>query len=172
MNRSQPPILRLLLASLGSMLAFAGGGGTVVVKGRPFLAEVAVTANEKARGLMYRQGLAKDRCMIFLGDEESLRPVQTRYHLIAVDVAWVGADGTVVELAEQLPPRPGRAGAEGPGHGGLTPSMHYVQFAAGSLRRLGLRKGDRIAWDLKLDDGTLVTGGARGGTRTKGKKRR
>lgn len=161
---------RILLASLATVLAFAGGGGTVVVKGRPFLAEVAVTDIEKARGLMYRQGLAKDRCMIFLGDEDALRPVHLRNHLIAIDVAWVGMDGTVVETAERLPPP--RPGADSPAHGGLTPSRHYLQFAGGSLRRLGLRKGDRIAWELTLDDGTLVKGGARGGTRTKGKPRK
>ena len=163
---------RILLVSLGSVLLFAGGGGTVVVKGRPFLAEVAVTASEKARGLMYRQGLAKDRCMIFLGEEDAPHPVRMRNYLIALDVAWVGADGVVVETAEHLPPRPARSSEDGPTHGGLVLSRHYVQFAAGSLRRLGLRKGDRIGWDLRLDDGTEVKGGATGGARGRRKQRK
>lgn len=161
---------RWLLASFGSVAAVAGGGGTVVVKGRPFLAEVAVTATERTRGLIYRQGLAKDRCMFFLGEADGPQPVQTRNHLIALDVAWVGADGTVVETAEQL--RPQSAGTQGPAHGGAAASRHYVQFAAGSLRRLGLRKGDRIGWDLVLDDGTPVKGGATGVLRGKRKNRK
>lgn len=115
---------RILLASLASVLAFAGGGGTVMVKGRPFLAEVAVTVAERSRGLMYRQGLAKDRCMVFLGDAEGPQPVHTRNHLIALDVAWLDADGTVVEIAEHL--RPQRPGAEGPAHEGTALSRHYV----------------------------------------------
>lgn len=163
---------RGLLAFVGSVLAFAGGGGTVVVKGRPLLAEVAVTAAELERGLMYRQGLAKDRCMLFLGTEDGLRPVRLRNHLIALDVAWVSADGRVVEMAERLPPRLPGTGGDGPAHGGQVASRHTVQFAAGSLRRLGLRKGDRIGWDLVLDDGTPVKGGVAGAPRSRRKDRK
>jgi hypothetical protein len=35
-----------------------------------------------------------------------------------------------------------------------------VEFAAGTVRRVGLRNGDRLGWDLTLDDGTPVKGGA------------
>ena len=51
-----------LLAGFLSAFAIAGGGGTVMVKSKHFLAEVAATEREKERGLMYRQSLAKDRC--------------------------------------------------------------------------------------------------------------
>ncbi len=162
---------RIVLACLVPVLAFAGGGGTLVVKGRPLLAEVAVTAAELERGLMYRQGLAKDRCMLFLGTEDGLRPVRLRNHLIALDVVWVSADGRVVEMAEHLQPRLPSTGGEGPAHGGRAASRHTVQFAAGSLRRLGLRLGDRIGWDLVLDDGTPVKGGVVGAPRSRRKNR-
>jgi hypothetical protein len=50
--------------------------------------------------------------------------------------------------------------ADLPTYGGTLPARHFVEFAAGTLRRLGLKKGDRLGWDLKLDDGTAVKGGA------------
>jgi hypothetical protein len=157
---------RVLLASLSCLLAHAAGGGTILVKGRPFLAEVAVTEAEKVRGLMYRQFLAKDRCMILLFDEEGAHPVRMKNCMVPLDVAWVGVDGAVVELAENIPPVPPRAKAseaEIPSHGGMVLSRHVVELPAGTIRRLGLKKGDRLGWDLTLDDGSVVKGGAASG---------
>lgn len=154
---------RFLLASLPSLILFAAGDGTVTAKGRPFLAEVAATDAEKARGLMRRQYLAKDRCMIFLYDEDGHHTIWMKNCLIALDVVWVKADGTLVEIAENVPPlSPMFRGSEAdiPNYGGTVPARYFVEFAAGTVKRLGLKKGDRISWDLKLDDGTVVKGGA------------
>lgn len=160
---------RVLLACCGSLCALAGGGGTVVVKTKPFLAEVAVTEQEKVRGLMYRQSLAKDRCMIFLYAEDGLHPIWMKNCLIALDVVWIAADGTVVEIAEQVPPvSPMFRGSDAdiPNYGGHATARHFVEFAAGTVRRIGLKKGDRLGWDLTLDDGTVVKGGAPAGRKT------
>ncbi len=160
---------RLLTASLialSSVSAHAGGGGQVAAKGQAFLAEVAVTDAEHARGLMYRQALPKDRCMIFLYPEEGLHPIWMKNCLIALDIAWVSADGTVVETAEQVPPlSPMFRGSEAdiPTYGGSVTARHFVEFAAGTFRRIGLKKGDRLGWDLVLDNGTVVKGGAPSG---------
>lgn len=166
---------RLLCAALVSIAAFAGGGGTVTAKGQSFLAEVAATDNERARGLMYRQSLAKDRCMFFVYDEDGHHGIWMKNCLIALDVAWVDADGVVVETAEQVPPlSPMFRGSDLdiPTYGGKVLSRHFVEFAAGTLRRIGLKKGDRIGWDLKLDDGTTLKGGAVGTANLKKKKKR
>jgi len=150
---------RFLLACLGCAVAMAGGG-SVAVKSSTFLAEVAVTEREQARGLMYRQSLAKDRCMVFVGEGEALRPMRTRNHLMALDLAWVDADGRVVERSEHTPPC--KAGRDGdcPSYGGSLPARHVLAFPSGTFRRLGLKLGDRVGWELQLDDGRMVRGGA------------
>lgn len=150
---------RSFLASLASVVALAGGAGTVVVKTRPFLAEVAVTDREKAKGLMYRQGLSKDRCMIFLGSETAALPIRTKGNLIALDVVWIDAEGRVVETAEHVPPCSPMRGDDCPAYGGTLPARHFIEFPAGTFKRLGLKKGDRLGWDLTLDDGRAVHGG-------------
>jgi uncharacterized membrane protein (UPF0127 family) len=150
---------RVLLASLGSVFALAGGGGTVVVKAKPFLAEVAVTDREKAKGLMYRQSLAKDRCMIFLGNEDATRPIRTKSNLIALDVVWIDSEGHVVETAEHVQPCSPMRGDDCPSFGGKVPARHYIEFPAGTFKRLGLKKGDRLGWELTLDDGHGLRGG-------------
>lgn len=154
---------RIVLAVLPAMLAFASGGGTVTARGQAFLAEVAFSDAERARGLMYRQSLAKDRCMIFVFEEDGLHPIWMKNCLIALDVIWVRADGTVVEVAEHVPPvSPMFRGSDAdlPTYGGTVPARYFVEFAAGTLRRIGLKKGDRIGWDLTLDSGARVKGGA------------
>jgi len=150
---------------LSLLLAFAPvipNGGIVVAKGQRFQAEVALTQPEQMRGLMYRQFLARDRCMIFLYDEDDHHTIWMKNCLIALDVVWVQADGTIVEIVEKAPPlSPMFKGpdSEAPTYGGKVLSRHFVEFPVGTVRRLNLKLGDRIGWDLKLD-GAQVRGGA------------
>lgn len=150
---------RILLACFGYILAFAAGGGSVAVKAKVFMAEVAATERETSRGLMYRQSLAKDRCMVLLGEGDALRPLRTWRHLIALDVAWVDQEGRVVELSAHTPPCRAAKAEDCPAHGGTVSSRHLIEFPAGTFKRLGLKKGDRLGWELTLDDGRVVRGG-------------
>jgi uncharacterized membrane protein (UPF0127 family) len=157
-----PALLSLLLAAAPG----APDGGIVTAKGRPFLAEVARTPQEQARGLMYRQALAKDRCMIFLYDQDGEHRIWMKNCLISLDVVWIKADGTVVETRENVPPCSPMLGDDCPTYGGTMPARHFVEFPAGTLRRLSLKVGDRLGWRLTLD-GEMVTGGAPAGSAPK-----
>ena len=150
-----PFLLSLVLAAA----PVVPDGGTVVAKGQKFMAEVARSPSEQHRGLMYRQALAKDRCMIFLYGEEDYHSIWMKNCLIALDVVWLKADGTVVEIAENVPPCSPMRGDDCPIYGGSVPARHFVEFPVGTLKRLGLRKGDRLGWNLALSDGTTVVGG-------------
>ena len=150
-----PLILSLILA----LSPGAPDGGMVVAKGQRFLAEVARTQQEQMRGLMYRQSLARDRCMIFLYDEDGEHRIWMKNCLISLDVVWVRDDGTVVETSENTPPCSPVRGDDCPTYGGTVPARHFIEFPAGTLRRIGLRRGDRLGWNLTLSDGQKVTGG-------------
>ncbi|MBL0312255.1 MAG: DUF192 domain-containing protein [Holophagaceae bacterium] len=149
-----------LLGSLSSLAVFGAGSGTVAAKGHRFLAEVAATPREQQKGLMFRQSLAKDRCMIFVYDEDGSHGIWMKNCLISLDVVWISADGKVVEMAERVPPCSPMRGDDCPTYGGTVPARHFIEFAVGTIKSIGLKKGDRIGWDLKLDDGTPVVGGA------------
>ncbi len=152
-------LLSLLLAAA----PVTPDGGIVAVKGQRFLAEVATTPQEKARGLMYRQSLARDRCMIFLYEDDGHRPIWMKNCLIPLDVVWVAEDGAIVEIVEQAPPlSPLFKGTDetAPTYGGKVVSRHFIEFSAGTVRRLKLKRGDRLGWNLRLADGTTVLGGA------------
>ena len=151
--------MRMLLAALFTIHLLAGGGGTVAFKQTSFLAEVAATEPEKATGLMYRQSLAKDRCMFFVYGEEGYHGIWMKNCLIALDVAWIDAEGRVVETAEHVPPCSPMRGDDCPTYGGTIPARHFIEFSVGTFKRLGLKKGDRLGWDLTLDDGRALHGG-------------
>lgn len=158
-----------LLSLLLSAVPVTPDGGTVVAKGQRFLAEVAHTPEEQALGLMHRQSLAKDRCMIFIYAEDGNHTIWMKNCLISLDVAWIRADGTVVETAENVPPCSPMRGDDCPSYGGRELARHFIEFPAGTFRHLGLHKGDRVGWNLQLKDGTRIVGGlpVRGETKVK-----
>jgi uncharacterized membrane protein (UPF0127 family) len=137
----------------------AADGGSVTARGVRFHAEVARTAAEHARGLMYRQYLQSDRCMFFVYEEDGHHSIWIKNCYIALDVAWVSEDGTVVEVAENVPPCSPMRGDDCPTYGGNTPSRHFIEFQTGTIRRIGLKVGDRVGWDLRFSDGGSLKGG-------------
>lgn len=149
-----------LLGSLSSIAAFSAGSGTVEAKGHRFVAEVAVTPEEQQKGLMFRRSLAQDHCMIFLYDEDGSHGIWMKNCLISLDVAWITADGKVVEMVANVPPCSPMRGDDCPTYGGTVPARHFIEFAAGTFKRIGLKKGDCIGWHLKLEDGMPIVGGA------------
>jgi len=150
-----PLLLSLLLAASPGL----PDGGLVVAKGQKFLAEVARTSTEQKRGLMYRQSLARDRCMFFLYDEDGDHRIWMKNCLISLDVVWVKEDGTVVETSPNTPPCSPMRGDDCPTYGGTVEAWHFVEFPVGTLKHLGLKKGDRIGWNLTFSNGATSIGG-------------
>ena len=153
-------MMSVLLSLLLSATPGVADGGIVVAKGQRFLAELARTPSEQARGLMYRQSLNKDRCMFFFYEQDGNHRIWMKNCLIALDVVWLNEDGTVVETSERTPPCSPLLGDDCPTYGGNVPARHFVEFPAGTLQRIGLKKGDRLGWNLELSDGGKVVGGA------------
>ena len=151
--------MRKLFIALLSLPLLGGGGGTVACRQTSFMAEVAATEPEKAKGLMYRQSLAKDRCMFFVYGEDGYHSIWMKNCLIALDVVWIDAEGRVVEFSEHVPPCSPMRGDDCPTYGGTLSARYFIEFPAGTFRRLGLKKGDRLGWDLTLDDGRVLRGG-------------
>ena len=140
-------------------------GGVLVAKGERrterFTVEVARTPLEQQHGLMGRASLNDDQCMFFLYERDGRHQIWMKNCLIPLDVVWIRDDGTVVETSENTPPCPADFGDDCPVYGGTVTARHFVEFKAGTLQRIGLRKGDRLGWDLILSDGQRVTGGVR-----------
>lgn len=152
----------LLAAWLAAPLLTLGihpaDGGTVTLKGRTLIAEVARTERELARALIYRTVFKAERCLFAIPPQEGSHPVRpSKFHL-PFDVVWIDARGLVVEILERMPPCPEGTGCAA--HGGAKPSRYHLFLAAGMVKRLALRAGDRVQWDIRFGDGTRFrTGG-------------
>ena len=141
-------------------LQFQEHGGLVYAKGNRFLAEVASTTEEQALGLMFRKDFDANRAMFFYCSTEGFRTVWMKNCRVSLDVVWLDRNGTVVEIAEHCPPCLSVSG-DCPTYGGAEISRHVVEFLAGTVKRISLKKGDRMGWDLFFIDGTAVSNGMR-----------
>ena len=150
-----PLLLSVLLAASPGLT----DGGLVVANGRTFLAEVARTQPEQERGLMFRKSLENNRCMIFIYDQDGQHRIWMKNCLIYLDVVWVKEDGTVVETCQDVPPCSPVLGDDCPVYGGTLPARHFIEFAKGTVRKLGLKVGQRLGWNLTLSTGEKVVGG-------------
>lgn len=97
----------------------------------------------------------------FLYDNDQPRPIWMKNCLISLDVAWTDHEGRIVGLIAKIPPCPPSRGEDCPMYGGQFIARHFVEFSAGTIARLNLKIGDRLSWDITLDDGRRVQSPAR-----------
>jgi len=101
-------------------------------------AEVARTAEEFERGLMYRTSLAENAGMLFLFDQSRDVSFWMKNTLISLDVLFIRDDGIITKIAARtktndLTPIP----SEGP-------VASVLEIKGGEAERLGIKVGDSV----------------------------
>ena len=76
----------------------------VCIRGVCFDAEIALTAEERGRGLMYRDALAKERGMLFVFPEEGLHRFWMKNTRIELDIIFIAGDRRVVSISNRAQP--------------------------------------------------------------------
>jgi len=100
--------------------------------------EVAKTDREKARGLMFRTGLASGRGMLFPYDKPMVVSMWMRNTYISLDMIFIGTDGRITRIVERTEPLSETIFSS---HGDV---MGVLEIAAGEAARLKLQKGDKV----------------------------
>ena len=108
------------------------------VAGREVTVELAFTQAARARGLMHRTGLEPDHGMLFLFPTQRSRRFWMRDTLIGLDLAFLDADGTVINIEH------GKPGVERPGYHSDRPAQFVLEMIAGWSAEHGLKPGDHI----------------------------
>lgn len=103
-----------------------------------FRAEVADTAAERARGLMFREELAPDAGMLFLFDPPRRVSFWMKNTFISLDMLFIDARGRIVQIAERTEPE-----SLDP-HGPDQPVHAVLEINGGLAERLGIRVGDEV----------------------------
>lgn len=109
-------------------------------KKQVFRTEVARTAAEQAKGLMFRTALGDDEAMIFLRDPPDRAAFWMRNTVIPLDIVFIGLDHKIMNIAENAVPYD-----ETPlPAAGMT--LAVFEINGGLAAKLGIKPGDRVDW--------------------------
>ncbi len=133
----------MLLLTLALTLATAGHqpSACTLPDGFTVNLELAVSDQERATGLMYRDHIEPNWGMLFIFEQSGYWPFWMKNTLIPLDMLWLDRDGTVVEIVS--PAEPCR----------LDPCPSYTPKAAGkavlelqvgSAAKHGIRIGSKL----------------------------
>ena len=106
-----------------------------------FLIEIAETAQDRARGLMYRKELSRDRGMLFIFDRPGRHSFYMKNTYIPLDIIFLdrlGSRARVVGVLHNMKPLDETSRAI------ESPSMAALEIRAGLAKKYGIRKGTEV----------------------------
>ena len=107
-----------------------------------FMVELALTEEERARGLMFRQELADDKGMLFLTEGAEVSSMWMKNTFIPLDMVFI-ADKHIVHIHENAKPED------------LTPISSKVpvtavlELAGGVVKKKGIKVGDTVELEIE-----------------------
>ncbi len=107
-----------------------------------FAVELALTPQQQAQGLMFRQSMAADAGMLFVGQREGVRNFWMRNTFIPLDMLFIKADGTIAHIAERTIPQSLDTVSS------RVPVLAVLELNAGTANRLGIKTGDKVSHPL------------------------
>jgi hypothetical protein len=114
---------------------------TVCIGGACFEAELAVTADERSRGLMFRGSLPPGEGMLFVFPREGRHGFWMKNTLIELDIVFIGADRRVVDIARRAQPCRAEPCRQ---YYPAAPAAYALEIAGGLAERYGFAAGDPV----------------------------
>ena len=108
----------------------------VLPNGKVLKAEIA--ANLRV-GLMFREAL--DEAMLFVHAVAGHYPMWMYHTLIPLDMVWLDSASSIIEIVEGAQPC---NAAPCPKYGGVAVSKYALEMRSGSVRRYGLKIGQKL----------------------------
>ena len=107
-----------------------------------FSVELAVTDEERSKGLMFRRELAEGRGMLFDFKQDVNATMWMKNTYIPLDMIFIRADGRILRIAENTEPLSTKIISSG----GLAKGV--LEVIAGTAQKYGIQPGDRVAHPL------------------------
>ena len=101
-------------------------------------AEVARTPEQRATGMMFRTEMAPNAGMLFVFEQDAPHCFWMQNTLLPLSIAFIGADGTVVDTAEMQP-------RSTENHCASKPVRYALEMNKGWFARHGIKPGSRLA---------------------------
>lgn len=103
-----------------------------------FTVELADNDQSRSRGMMFRQSMAPDAGMLFDFRQEQMASFWMRNTLIPLDMIFIRADGTILNIHQRAIPR------DETGINSAGPVRAVLEVNGGTASRLGIKAGDRV----------------------------
>jgi len=104
-----------------------------------FDVELALTPEQRTKGLMFRRELPSGQGMLFDFVGEGPVSMWMRNTYVSLDMFFIRADGTIARIAENTVPLSETTIPSG------APVKAVLEVVAGTAKRLGIAPGDRVA---------------------------
>lgn len=103
----------------------------------PFRVELAVTEEQRARGLMFREDLAPEEGMLFVFPDSALRSFWMKDTPLPLSIAFISRAGVILEIHDMEPfsLEPVRS---------RYPARYALEVNRGRFSELGITPGDLI----------------------------
>ena len=107
------------------------------IKKHEIRAEIANTEQDRLRGLMFRDKLARNNGMIFLYPRAEASAMWMKNTRIALSVAFIDADGRILNIAEMEP-------FSEEAHASSGAASYALEMSSGWFRKQGIKAGDVV----------------------------
>ncbi len=121
----------------------------VVLGGRTFRLELAISEEQVRKGLMGRVTLADDGGMLFIFNDEDIRSFWMHGCRIDLDIIFLDANGRIVSIHTLPAPAAGAPRNTAARCISAGPAMFTIELKAGAAEQLGLRTGQSVEMDWK-----------------------
>ena len=129
--------------------------------GKSVTAELAVSEEERARGLMFRKEILPGQGMLFVFREDGIHSFWMKNTLVSLDILWLDGDKRIIHIEADVPPC---REEPCPSYGPLSPSRYVLELKAGRAAELGLEVSNRLQFILPdWIDSSLCWGNDRAG---------
>jgi uncharacterized membrane protein (UPF0127 family) len=132
----------LLLFATLLQVACSATTPTVTLRGHTYRVEIADDNSERARGLMYRDGMDADAGMLFLFERQEPQAFWMKNTRIPLDILYFDRDWILVGWSLDTPPC--SLGDRCPSYPSQAPAKYVLELNAGTASRIGAAFGDRL----------------------------
>ena len=113
---------------------------TLTIDGKQLYVEIAQDPETRAKGLMFRESLPENQGMLFIFPYEDILSFWMRNTYIPLDIAYMNADGIIVDIFEMTPLD------ESKNYVSSEPAMYAIEVNAGWFERNAIAEGAKVVF--------------------------
>ena len=109
------------------------------IRGESIAVEVVRTPEERRQGLMYRTSLAPNSGMLFVFEQEAIRPFWMKNTRLPLSIAFIDRDSIITDVMEMAPEDTTTR------YSPSSPSRYALEMNAGWFQAHGIKPGDKVS---------------------------